>query len=332
MKRYLLTGVKLVLVAALLGWLVQSEKLDFRQLRVLVERPEVTAACLSVWVFGTVGIGSWRWWLLLRGVGLRIPFVHAFRLQLIGLFFNTALPAGTVGGDLVKAVYVVREQRAESRAKALLTVFLDRLVGLFGLFTMAAVAIATEPQFFFGEALHSIAIIVLVGLGVMIVGATLVFLPTRPEGEEWLGWLWRRRSRLVMPIRAAVDALRLYRRTPLTLVAGVVLTIVMQGAGMAYALYLTRLLTGGDPTLNVFATVYSVGTITTAVPLAPGGLGVGHAAFARLFEMVGLTGGANVFNVLAFGQLALNLVGLLPYLLYKRSVGAAAAAGGEITA
>jgi hypothetical protein len=57
--------------------------------------------------------------------------------------------------------------------------------------------------------------------------------------------------------------------------------------------------------------------MTTALPLAPGGLGLGHVAFERLFTMVGLTGGANIFNVMVLGQLSLNLLGVIPYLLYR---------------
>ena len=60
--------------------------------------------------------------------------------------------------------------------------------------------------------------------------------------------------------------------------------------------------------------------MTTALPFAPGGLGVGHYAFDRLFELAGLTRGADVFNVVVLGQLALNLTGVVPYLLHRRQV------------
>jgi hypothetical protein len=60
--------------------------------------------------------------------------------------------------------------------------------------------------------------------------------------------------------------------------------------------------------------------MTTALPLAPGGLGVGHYAFDRMFALVGWHGGANVFNVLVLGQLALNLLGFIPYLLHRAEI------------
>jgi uncharacterized membrane protein YbhN (UPF0104 family) len=82
--------------------------------------------------------------------------------------------------------------------------------------------------------------------------------------------------------------------------------------------YIGRVLYGDtafDPAL--LAPIFPFGILVTALPLAPGGLGVGHAAFDRLFSMVGLPGGANVFNVYVLTQLVLNLLGVFPYLYMK---------------
>ena len=55
------------------------------------------------------------------------------------------------------------------------------------------------------------------------------------------------------------------------------------------------------------------------MPLSPGGLGIGHLVFERLFSLIGVaSGGANVFNVVFFGQLSLNLLGFFPYILLRR--------------
>ena len=50
-----------------------------------------------------------RWYVLVRAESLPFTLGNAFRLGLIGLFFNSFLP-GSVGGDLVKAAGIVREQ------------------------------------------------------------------------------------------------------------------------------------------------------------------------------------------------------------------------------
>ena len=51
-----------------------------------------------------------------------------------------------------------------------------------------------------------------------------------------------------------------------------------------------------------------IGLITTAIPLAPGGIGIGHVAFESLYQLVGVAGGADIFNMYII-QLAVYLMG-----------------------
>ena len=49
--------------------------------------------------------------------------------------------------------------------------------------------------------------------------------------------------------------------------------------------------------------------IVTAVPLGPGGMGVGHVAFSQLFNYLGATNGADLFNIFWVTMLSINLLG-----------------------
>src|SRR4051812_21231124 len=120
MRRFLMTLLKLALVAGLLWWLVDSGKLDFHDLGILIHDPVIFVGNLSLWLAGYVLLGTWRWYLLLHGLDLEVSFRRALRFQLVGLFFNTAMP-GAVGGDIIKAIYVIREQNSQSRTPALVT-------------------------------------------------------------------------------------------------------------------------------------------------------------------------------------------------------------------
>ena len=46
-----------------------------------------------------------------------------------------------------------------------------------------------------------------------------------------------------------------------------------------------------------FASVAPLAILVTALPLAPGGMGVGHVAFEEVLGIVGISGGANIFNL-----------------------------------
>lgn len=316
MRRALLVLVKLSVVCALLAWLVSSDKLDFGQIRVLVLSPTIFFANLALWCFAYVGLGGFRWFILLRGLALNISFSRVLPLQMIGFFFSTAMP-GTVGGDIVKAFYVMREQRQQNKSSVVLAVLLDRVAGLTGLFVLAGLAVAFNPLFFLNDpALRPLALFVIGGLGVIGFGLGLAFFPFRP-GRDPVERLLGGGLPGGVFLLSIYRALRSYRQRPMTLVAALALSCLLEGLALLYAMYLTGFLTGQQPTLALFSTIFPLGIMAAALPIAPGGLGVGHIAFERLFAVVGLTGGANVFNVMILGQLALNLLGLIPYLLYR---------------
>jgi uncharacterized membrane protein YbhN (UPF0104 family) len=85
--------------------------------------------------------------------------------------------------------------------------------------------------------------------------------------------------------------------------------------------FIGRILYGSDAfDAALLAPIFPFGTLATAIPLAPGGLGVGHAVFDKLFHLVGLPGGANVFNIYVLSQLVLNLLGFIPYLYVKSKI------------
>lgn len=85
---------------------------------------------------GNTFIMALRWWMLLRVATIRIPLWEAIRLTFLGMYFSFAVP-GTVGGDLVKAYYVSKHTPA--KAAALVSVFIDRAMGLTELTLMAGV-------------------------------------------------------------------------------------------------------------------------------------------------------------------------------------------------
>src|SRR6266571_7416755 len=76
-----------------------------------------------------------RWFILVRAQELPFTLSNAMRLGSIGLFFSTFLP-GSVGGDIIKAAFIAREQ--SRRTVAVATVIIDRVIGLCGLVWLVA--------------------------------------------------------------------------------------------------------------------------------------------------------------------------------------------------
>jgi uncharacterized membrane protein YbhN (UPF0104 family) len=77
-----------------------------------------------------------RWHMLVRAVGLPFSRYDAIRLGLVGYYFNTFLP-GSIGGDIVKAYAIAKEQ--SRRTVAVATVLIDRIIGLWALIWFVAI-------------------------------------------------------------------------------------------------------------------------------------------------------------------------------------------------
>jgi hypothetical protein len=80
-------------------------------------------------------IGIFRWQMILKVHGLGLPFARTAEISLIAHFFNSFL-LGSVGGDLLKAYYVARETH-HKKTEAVVTVAVDRVIGLFSMLLLA---------------------------------------------------------------------------------------------------------------------------------------------------------------------------------------------------
>jgi len=86
-------------------------------------------------------VGALRLHLLLRVQGVTLTVGRAVGLTFLGYFFNNFM-LGLTGGDVVKAFYVAR--RTHKRTEAVVTVFVDRVVGLIALALLAAAMVTVN--------------------------------------------------------------------------------------------------------------------------------------------------------------------------------------------
>ena len=120
-----------------------------------------------------------RWNVLMRCRGIRTTFMGAFRLQMVGYFFNTFMP-GMTGGDVMKAYYVARGR--EQKTAAVISVLVDRVIGMSTLVVLGAVAGAFA---FHRPESRDAVLNVWIVLAVAIVGAALYFSHTV---RRWIGY------------------------------------------------------------------------------------------------------------------------------------------------
>jgi uncharacterized protein (TIRG00374 family) len=239
-----------------------------------------TVALVLVALFVLAIVTAWRWSWLVHALGLTLSAADAIRYTLYGIFFNLVVP-GATGGDVVKAYYAAR--RTGIATKAVVSVFVDRAVGLFALVLLAGAVLFLGPD---REGYALPRTIVGVVMGGVLLFVTLV-LSRRIRQALGLSALLRR-----LPFRhvwAEVDAaFHLYRRHPGSLGLGLLVSLGNHAASAGCAWLLARALGLEEVSLGAALAIVPVVTLLSAIPLLPGGWGVGEMAFAFFFAPLGV--------------------------------------------
>src|SRR4051812_48392052 len=114
LKTIFLTSLKFLLAGALITWLLQSGKLDFKLLGQLKNHPFAVTSAVAMMLTNLV-LASYRWKKILTArTSVDLPLAGMMQISWIGLFFSSVLP-GSVSGDLVKILYVQNYDRNLSK-------------------------------------------------------------------------------------------------------------------------------------------------------------------------------------------------------------------------
>ena len=252
----------------------------------IVRRSDKVLLLVGLLLYGLIThIGVLRWWLLLRAQDVHVPFRLARRLTFVGFFFNNVVP-GPTGGDLVKAVYIAR--RTERRAEAVVTVVVDRVVGIVALALIAACVLVfrlEDPQY------RQLAVFIGLFLG-GVVAASMLFFSRRVRSLLRVS-SWSAKLPAGELIRRADEAIFRWRNHKRAVVVALLLSLAnqlcIQGLMLLFAagLHVTR----SDGTAlpwTAYMAVLPVAFIVSALPMLPGGWGIREAAFAICFGYVGV--------------------------------------------
>jgi uncharacterized protein (TIRG00374 family) len=316
MKKILIFLLKFSLVGAILYYLISSERLNLERLILLQQSPWLLLLMLGTLICLVIPLTTLRWWLLLRAIGLDVPPRRAFLLTWIGNFFNSTLP-GAVSGDVVKGYYIIKAQEAEGRTRAFMTLLIDRFVGLFGLIVIAFFALITNLSFFLqNPKLHSLMWLIS-GLFAGTIAFYGIAVWPFPQGRDPFVRLFEKLPATHFTTKI-YSAFKSYQHCKPTLAATLGIAVTIHALVAFLFLQVAQLITQSEIGLGTQLFLMPIGLITTAIPLAPGGIGIGHVAFESLYELVGVAGGADIFNLFIVVQLSVYLLGGIPYFVYNQ--------------
>ncbi|MBI3412405.1 MAG: flippase-like domain-containing protein [Planctomycetes bacterium] len=266
-----------------------------------------------------------RWYVLVRAQNLPFTLGSAMRLGMVGSYFNTFLP-GSVGGDILKAAFIAREQ--SRRTVAVATVVIDRVIGLCGLIWIVALvggifwASESLPGMAISDAGVAVLEAILFGALLLAAGSVVVWILTGLMPTETAN-AWAERLDRVPRIGGSLAelwrAVWLYRRRG----KSVALTLVMAMVGhlgFVLCFFLGSLsINPADaiPTLSAHFLIVPVGMAIQAGFPSPGGVGGGEFGYGKLYELVGFP---KVNGVLAslVQRLIYWVLGIAFYIVYLR--------------
>ena len=286
----------------------------------LEQTPDLAAfAGLAVLMIVCTGIQYVRWYVLVRALDLPFTVGNAFRLGLVGSFYNAFLP-GSVGGDLVKGYFIARGTPGR-RASAVATVIADRLVGLFGLIWFSAAFggafwLAGDERVAGNEYLQKI-IRTCAGLAAVAVAGWVVlgFLPQR-RADRFAGRL-SHVPKLGKTLAEVWYAVWTYRQRPKAVYATVAMTAVVH-LGFVLMFHLAvRVFPASDVgSLQEHFVIAPIGYIAQAFFPAPGGVGGGEAIFGYLYTLLNRPESTGVVGRLTLRvvEWGIGLAGLVVFL------------------
>jgi uncharacterized protein (TIRG00374 family) len=313
-------AVKASVTIALVWWLLRSGALEVSRVGILIGSPRVFLVTVATWITMTAVLSTLRWWVLLDGVGYPLRFGRALALQLMALFFNGLVP-GNIGGDLLKNHAVV----GKKGGRLVVLVLVERTIGLIALIWVAAIGVIPSIGHFGGTSpMSALVYLVLLLMTGSVVAPWLLLrirldkkIQSRLASPSSVGAWGSIRTGMLRIMNSALVSLEMVKGAKRQVVVAFFVSLTMHVGNTSYFLFLTRALGNSSAGIADAALIFPVGMLSVVIPVSISGLGVGHVMFNELFSIVGLMGGANVFNVYIVAQIAPCLVGAIPYLMLR---------------
>ncbi|MGH9790030.1 MAG: lysylphosphatidylglycerol synthase transmembrane domain-containing protein [Candidatus Acidiferrales bacterium] len=299
----------------LLWYLGTSGAIEWRALAGLARAWPITLAALSL-LLADMMVTAWRLCVLLGARGMHLSVLASTKLTLIGIFFNACLP-GSTGGDLVKIYYATEGNRGRRMEVATVILF-DRAVGMFGLVLWP---LLVTP--FFPQLIEQAPVLRVLLWGAAAIAAALLlgFIAAGSQSlrrSRPLQWVFRRLP-LGSYAERIFDTVHGYRNRAGAVLGAVAISLLAHTMTVAVTLLLIAAVNPAGAAWPM-AVLIPLGHLTNTLPVTPGGLGVGEAAFNKLFSLAGLTGGAEGMLGWRLLTIMIGLLGMVFYLQGRSKV------------
>lgn len=240
-------------------------------------------------------ITAYRWQGLLKAQAVNIPLKSLIASVFVGQFFNSFLPT-TVGGDVVRA-YDTAAHSKES-LKSAISVFADRLIGVFALTLLAFLALAVG--YLRGEEVGFYALPVFIVFAMSAFGMLLIYI-------KWLAVLNDRLLRILGlnsiadQLEKAYHSLHLFKDRPGVMFAALGSSILLQ-VNVVLFYYFISLSLNLDVSVLYFFMIVPIALVVLLIPFSINGIGIREGVFVFLLTSLGVEAkDAIALSLISFG-------------------------------
>lgn len=281
---YFVNFLKIGFAVGVIYWLVSSGAINLSVFKLFLSPEKLIPSLLGVLVGFLLGTERWRQLLLVQNI--RSSFYNCFQLNMVGQFFNYVVPGG-VGGDVVKAFYVVKENPSKKMGAGI-SVLLDRVLGLYAMMILCNVF-----MFLDWERVQTNNELKLVSKSLVLIflAFTIGLILAFSDRFRKLGWQKFFKSnrlgkfqRFGEKLIHAYESVHSYGKS-LKIVFIVILLSLLAQIAAIFTFIFVGWVSGFDVPWMAYFFVVPLGFMVTAVPVSPAGVGVGQMAFYFLFNM-----------------------------------------------
>ncbi len=315
--------IKIIVASILIYFLSKYNFLDFSILSSLH-----IALILKILILISIIIilGTLKWYFLLKVQNINISLKDTFESYYIGYALNYILFG--IAGDIIKTLYLLKGNK--NKIGISLSVIIDRAIGLL---SMIIIFFMFLPQIFlvndiFGfsnflndnkNIYYSILIIVLILLFMFIKKC----LNSRRINKIILLFLYKYKNKVIKLIAKTFKILFTYRKSSLNLLINLLIAIFLQIV-IGYSIFLIATDILSETTSFSHNLVANIAVqAVSKLPISPGGIGVGEAAFAQVMYLLNnniLLQYASVLFIFRIFNMIYSIPGVIIYYLFIKNM------------
>jgi len=283
--------IKFIVVIVTIGYLVYIGGIDFHVLSQVVNGNYLVLSIALIIFLLVTSLGGLRWFLLMQAVDVPISLRQCFKIHMIGMYFMFYMPGGGTGSDIIKAYFVHKESGKASNL-ALMSIFIDRAIGVYSLLVVGIVAIfinytvPIEAPILIWNSWFYIIIFA-------VTSAVIGFFFTR-GANNLFNARWINKLPFNNFIHGFLSAIEIYREKLIPLYLSLLLSLILH-LMMIVVFYFSALALNLDIPFLLHVYLVPLLLLINLIPITPGGLGVGEAAAFALYNMAGFEGGGEIF-------------------------------------